>query len=297
MLTQPYEGRPGDVTIVPWAGHLSAISAVAKTLANPEQGADIAQVLDAGRKNTWRELAKIQSHTAVERALEAGVSDLRRRLVDQVVDEAHRNTSRAQDACKSGMGRTPSFYTSPSLLALSGLAVVDPVRPRPRTSSLDFTNLSKGRPRLGSVDQTQTAADASRRAAARAARGNTRDWPESSGSESPVGAAPRRLGEAAGTSSVKGRTSWAMPAPQEHAPWKRAPSPKGAPSQKEKSEKKKTSSSGHLDADARSFYKSSTMANFYYRDRACSTDDIRRNARPRLGPRGDSSEAEKAPSF
>jgi len=114
VMTQPYEGRAQDVTIVPFAGHLSAVGSFFTTIKNPERGASIADVIAAAQKNTWRELAKIRDHTSVEYALERAVHRLRKDLFRE----------RAQP---SGIGRTPSFYTSASILQLSGLAVVDPL--------------------------------------------------------------------------------------------------------------------------------------------------------------------------
>lgn len=125
VTTQPYEGRPQDVTIVPWAGHLSVFGSLNKTLDNPRRGAPIADVIDAGRKNTWNELAKIEAHTAVEFALERAVHRLRLALFR---DTEQRHTAvAASGQTRDALGRTPSFYTSPSLLQLSGLAVFDPV--------------------------------------------------------------------------------------------------------------------------------------------------------------------------
>ena len=150
LLTQPYEGRPRDVTIVPWAGHLSLAQVCINCLKNPtgaQSGRDVGdggqggvcleEVIDSGKRNTWRELAKIRDHTAVEIALETGVQRLRRRLAARDAGDPHGANHIAQDAArersperhhgKAGIGRTPSFYTSPSLLQLSGLNVVDPV--------------------------------------------------------------------------------------------------------------------------------------------------------------------------
>lgn len=117
VMTQPYEGRPQDVTIVPYAGHLSPFATVERTLDNPGLRAPIADVITAARKNTWIEIPKIQAHTAVEFALEHAVQSLRLALYN---DNARQPTG-------TGIGRTPSFYTSPSLLQLSGLNVVDPL--------------------------------------------------------------------------------------------------------------------------------------------------------------------------
>jgi len=120
LLTQPYEGRPEDVTIVPWAGHLSLFGSVLSSLTNAtgDGALRLEAVLDAGERNTWRELPKIRDHCAVEVALETGVQRLRRSLL------AARQSGSPRGA---PLGRTPSFYTSPSLLQLSGLNVVDPL--------------------------------------------------------------------------------------------------------------------------------------------------------------------------
>ena len=147
LLTQPYEGRPEDVTIVPWAGHLSLFGSVLSSLTNAtgDGALRLEAVLDAGERNTWRELPKIRDHCAVEVALETGVQRLRRSLL------AARRSGSPQTA---SLGRTPSFYTSPSLLQLSGLNVVDPALNRsadpdsPPSSGEDgFVEVPKQRPR------------------------------------------------------------------------------------------------------------------------------------------------------
>ena len=132
VMTQPYEGRAQDVTIVPFAGHLTAIQSFFITIKNPEKGTAIADVIAAAQKNTWRELAKIRDHTAVEFALERAVHRLRKDLFHQ------RSFGSGSKRDADPIGRTPSFYTSSSILQLSGLAVVDPlVNIRPPSHNFD----------------------------------------------------------------------------------------------------------------------------------------------------------------
>lgn len=131
LLTQDYEGRPQDVTIVPWAGHVSLLETCVNFLSNKTTSstANLEAVIGAGRANTWKELTKIRDHTAVEIALETGVQRLRRRLLDRDAVDADADAAapRVDDAERAAVPRTTSFYTSPSLLHLSGLNVVDPV--------------------------------------------------------------------------------------------------------------------------------------------------------------------------
>ena len=155
VLTQPYEGRPQDVTIVPWAGHLSLYEVILKCLSNPLPkvgGVCLEEVIDAGQRNTWRELPKIRDHCAVEIALETGVQRLRRKLAarerdaDDAPAKRERSPERDPERTAGGIdarGRTPSFYTSPSLLQLSGLNVVDPVvSPHASAQDLDAASAS-----------------------------------------------------------------------------------------------------------------------------------------------------------
>ena len=118
------------MTIVPWAGHLSVVQSITHSLSNSSEGGlKMAEVIEAGERNTWREIAKIRDHCAVEIALETGVQRLRRSLL--LKQESGDQSPERNDRKKSSIGRTPSFYTSPSLLQLSGLNVVDPAPVRP----------------------------------------------------------------------------------------------------------------------------------------------------------------------
>ena len=88
---------------------------------------------------------RFRDHCAVEVALETGVQRLRRSLL------AARRSGSPQTA---SLGRTPSFYTSPSLLQLSGLNVVDPALNRsadpdspPSSGGDGFVEVPKQRPR------------------------------------------------------------------------------------------------------------------------------------------------------
>ena len=69
---------------------------------------------------TWKHIPQIRSHGQVEQKLDKCVQKLRRKIL---VDGRNR---RAEEGESSGLGkRVPSFYTSPSLVNLSGLGVGD----------------------------------------------------------------------------------------------------------------------------------------------------------------------------
>ena len=110
LLTQEYEGRSSDVSIMPWAGDLSIVQAFLSLIRNPSD-AEYQRMLKASEKNTWPHVCKIRSHCRIEMTLDKCVQKLRRVVTGSLKD------------------RTPSFYTSRSIVNLSGLGVVDPVSP------------------------------------------------------------------------------------------------------------------------------------------------------------------------
>lgn len=123
ILTQEYEGREKDVTIMPWRGHLSIFSAFANLIRNPTEP-EYQQIVQVGEKNTWPFVSRIRAHCGVEMCLERCVQRLRLRLASE--EEMTAPTGEK-------IGRTPSFYTSRSIVNLSGLSVLDP---NPSTGSL-----------------------------------------------------------------------------------------------------------------------------------------------------------------
>ena len=127
LITQEYEGRESDITIQPWSNHRSMVSAFMHCLYNPSKE-DFSQWMLAAEKETWTHLPAIRSHCAVEMKLDKCVQKLRKRIVSESHDRRLAGGNSANN--KSSLGaRVPSFYTSPSLVNLSGLGISDqPVR-------------------------------------------------------------------------------------------------------------------------------------------------------------------------
>eukprot|EP00752_Nemacystus_decipiens_P007607 g6798.t1 len=126
LLTQEYEGRHCDVTITPWKGEENMLSSFAKMLKNVSTDEFRVMTIVAER-NTWPKVEMITSHCAVEMALEQCVQTLRRQLTaeNQVRMLASASQHPSSDQLKR-RGRVSSFYTSRSLVNLSGLSVTDP---------------------------------------------------------------------------------------------------------------------------------------------------------------------------
>eukprot|EP01034_Spumella_vulgaris_P028708 gene28708-35615_t len=130
-LTQEYEGREMDVTIMPWAGHISAFTALTSAIKNPTVP-EYLEVLDAAQANTWPSISRIRAHCLVEMTLDKCVQRLRKRISEDS-EAAHAAAAASQSdvpskqhRVKGKMDRTPSFYTSRSIVNLSGLSVADP---------------------------------------------------------------------------------------------------------------------------------------------------------------------------
>jgi len=124
LLTQEYEGRDHDITILPWHGYENVLGAFAKMVSNPTKKSFCLCVTRAER-NTFAHVPRIRAHCAIEMTLEIAVRDLRRRLSAER-DEPSYVIERGGGAAEVGRDRTPSFYTSPSLVEFSGLGVTDP---------------------------------------------------------------------------------------------------------------------------------------------------------------------------
>eukprot|EP00981_Chlorochromonas_danica_P005504 scaffold1116_cov180-Ochromonas_danica.AAC.4 len=132
-LTQEYEGRLGDVTITPWAGHISVFTALTSAIKNPTP-LELVEVFRVGEANTWPSISRIRAHCLIEMTLDKCVQRLRKRITEeserQRVLSARAIMNQAAAAGVSttfNMDRTPSFYTSRSILNLSGLSVSDPL--------------------------------------------------------------------------------------------------------------------------------------------------------------------------
>ena len=89
------------------------------------------EVLDAAQANTWPFISRIRAHCLVEMTLDKCVQRLRKRISDES-EAAHAAAVASASGVpnlrtKGKFDRTPSFYTSRSIVNLSGLSVSDPV--------------------------------------------------------------------------------------------------------------------------------------------------------------------------
>jgi TAG lipase / steryl ester hydrolase / phospholipase A2 / LPA acyltransferase len=132
FFTQEYEGRPSDISLVPWMHHRTLLSAMMHIIYNPSE-AEFRDWIAAAERETWRFLPEIKSHIAEEMTLDRCVQRLRKRLVREAWDKQNR-PSNAKMMANGGttaanadiMGdRVPSFFNSPSLTNLGGLAITD----------------------------------------------------------------------------------------------------------------------------------------------------------------------------
>jgi hypothetical protein len=125
FFTQEYEGRPTDISFVPWYGHRSLFSALLHIIYNPSE-AEFREWILAAQRETWKYIPAIKSHIAEEITLDRGVQRLRKRLV---LESARHGPSSAFGTVEMNghhMGdRLPSFVQSPSLVNLGGLAIAD----------------------------------------------------------------------------------------------------------------------------------------------------------------------------
>lgn len=92
------------------------------------------EVFRVGEANTWPSISRIRAHCLIEMTLDKCVQRLRKRITEeserQRVLSARAIMNQAAAAGVSttfNMDRTPSFYTSRSILNLSGLSVSDPL--------------------------------------------------------------------------------------------------------------------------------------------------------------------------
>lgn len=81
-LTQDYEGRENDVTIMPWIGDINAFTAFASILKNPTE-AEYRRVVSVAERNTWPFMAQIKAHCSVEVALDKNVQKLRKKISEE----------------------------------------------------------------------------------------------------------------------------------------------------------------------------------------------------------------------
>lgn len=118
LFTQEYEGRDIDISLIPWISHRSIISAILHSLYNPTRD-EFEEWITAAERETWRYIPKIKSHVAVEMTLDKCVQHLRKQVLAESLEKQQlRETVQMSN-------RVPSFFTSASLVNMSGLGVTD----------------------------------------------------------------------------------------------------------------------------------------------------------------------------
>jgi hypothetical protein len=128
FFTQEYEGRSIDISLIPWLGHRSLMSALLHIIYNPSE-AEFREWIQAASRETWKFIPAIKSHIAEEVTIDRCVQRLRRRLLNESWKQSQ--TQAVTNKTKTALGdRVPSFYTSdtytsPKLVNLGGQAVTD----------------------------------------------------------------------------------------------------------------------------------------------------------------------------
>jgi TAG lipase/steryl ester hydrolase/phospholipase A2/LPA acyltransferase len=141
FFTQEYEGRPTDISLIPWINHRGFFSALAHCIYNPDREEFVEWGKEAERE-TWKYIPAIKSHIAEEVTLDRCVQRLRKRMLLESWEK--RRQGKAVSSGQNFGDRVPSFFTSPSLVNMSGLGVADV-------------------PNLSAEDSAQTAYDEMRR--------------------------------------------------------------------------------------------------------------------------------------
>ena len=121
FFTQEYQGRECDISLIPWKSHRGLFSAFMHCLYNPSLE-EFHEWVKAGELETWKHIPAIKSHIAEEVTLDRCVQRLRKRIVSE--SWAKKRNNSGISAGKMG-NRVPSFFTSPSLVNMSGLGVAD----------------------------------------------------------------------------------------------------------------------------------------------------------------------------
>lgn len=141
FFTQEYDGRETDISLIPWKSHRSLMSCFLHLIYNPSDD-EFMEWVRAAERETWRFIPKIKSHVAEEMTLDRCVQRLRKRLMLES-QEAARTSSQTFEATneKEKMGsRVPSFFTSPSLVNLGGLSMGDPYNIQNVSVSTELSN-------------------------------------------------------------------------------------------------------------------------------------------------------------
>lgn len=132
VLIQEYEGTAEDITIFPWVGHLSVMEALMSIIKNPSS-AEFIDIIAYGEAAMWPYIARIKANCMVEITLDKCVQKLRRQIAEEDYKLAAASGGDPQQRVNSSgrgkLDRTPSFYTSRSIVHLSGLSVADPLPP------------------------------------------------------------------------------------------------------------------------------------------------------------------------
>jgi TAG lipase / steryl ester hydrolase / phospholipase A2 / LPA acyltransferase len=129
FFTQEYEGRSSDISLIPWLSHRGLFSAMMHIIYNPSEP-EFRDWIQAAERETWKFIPAIKSHIAEEITLDRCVQRLRRRMVHESwekhqlgsIEGFHQNSTTENHKME---GRVPSFFTSNSLVNLSGLGVAD----------------------------------------------------------------------------------------------------------------------------------------------------------------------------
>ncbi len=133
-LTQKYEGRENDITIMPWSNHISVFTAWCSIIHNPTED-EYNSMVRASERATWAAMSRIKSQCFVEKTLERSVQKLRRRIAEScLADEAPPSQGPELD-------RVPSYYTSRSIINNGGLSISDP---KPKVSFEDCLDFEPG---------------------------------------------------------------------------------------------------------------------------------------------------------
>jgi len=83
VLLQEYEGRETvDITIFPWRGDVSELTAATMLFDNPTR-ASLVHMISVSERNAWAKLPQVKAHCEVEVCLEQCVQHLRRQLIRQ----------------------------------------------------------------------------------------------------------------------------------------------------------------------------------------------------------------------
>lgn len=124
FFTQEYEGRDIDISLIPWKSHRSLFSAMLHVIYNPNDD-EFKEWGEAAERETWKYIPKIKSHVAVEMTLDRCVQQLRLRLLAEKRESSASSKNVTDELQQSMSNRVPSFFTSASLVNMSGLGVTD----------------------------------------------------------------------------------------------------------------------------------------------------------------------------